>query len=39
MKIDVEGSELKVLRGLLEGDLNRRPEHIIFEYIPDNIQL
>ena len=38
VKIDVEGAELKVLHGLLEGALALRPEAIVFEYLPDHFQ-
>jgi FkbM family methyltransferase len=38
VKIDVEGAELKVLRGLLEGASALRPEAIVFEYLPEHFQ-
>jgi FkbM family methyltransferase len=38
VKIDVEGAELRVLRGLLEGPSALRPEAIVFEYLPDHFQ-
>ena len=34
VKIDVEGSELRVLQGLLNADHPCRPEHILFEFLP-----
>jgi FkbM family methyltransferase len=34
MKVDVEGAELSVLRSLLEGGPDLRPEHIVLEYLP-----
>ena len=34
-KIDVEGAELKVLRGFGDVDRARWPDHILFEFIPE----
>jgi len=34
-KIDVEGAELKVLRGFGDVERARWPDHILFEFIPD----
>ena len=36
IKIDVEGSELRVLRGLFENASTNPPPHILFEFIPDH---
>jgi FkbM family methyltransferase len=37
MKIDVEGSEFRAIKGLL-GETTFRPKHIVFEYIPDHLR-
>jgi FkbM family methyltransferase len=36
VKIDVEGSELRVLKGLFEDSKMLPPTHILFEFIPDH---
>jgi FkbM family methyltransferase len=36
VKIDVEGSELRVLKGLLEQRSVPHPKHIVFEFIPEH---
>ena len=36
MKIDVEGSEFRVLRGLFENESVPQPQHILFEFLPND---